>query len=80
MRLKASGIEIRCIDEGFLIRARSLPASSAEAFAHVCDEHRIGPDLLLSVPKVTVGGVDLDEQDRVQQGAALLRDLIAAGL
>jgi hypothetical protein len=80
MRLKASGLEVQCTVAGFLIRAPSLPESSAEAFARVCKDHEIGPDLLLGVRKVTVNGVELDGQDRVQQGAALLRDLVAAGL
>jgi len=80
MRLKASGLEVQCTVAGFLIRAPSLPEPSAEAFARVCKDHGIGPDLLLGIPKVTVNGAELDEQDRIQQGAALLRDLVAAGL
>lgn len=80
MRLKASGLEIQCIEEGLLIRAPSLPPPSAEAFARVCAAHGIGSDHLLSIAKVTKNGVRLDSQDRVWLGAALLRDLVAAGL
>lgn len=80
MRLKVSGLEVQCIEEGFLVRDRSLAPSHAEAFARVCADHAIGPDLLLSVPKVTRNGVQLDRRDRVQLGAALVRDLVAAGL
>ncbi|MCC2959332.1 hypothetical protein LK540_02685 [Massilia sp. IC2-278] len=80
MRLKASGLEIRCIEEGLSIRARSLAPSHAEAFERVRAEHGIGPEFLLNIPKVTRDGIQLDSRDRVQLGAALLRDLVAAGL
>jgi hypothetical protein len=79
MRLVASGVEMQCVQDGLQLRA---PASDehAEAFADVCEAHGVGLDLLLSVPQVAVGGYQLDTNDRVQLGAALLRDLVAAGL
>jgi hypothetical protein len=80
MRLSASGLEIQCVEEGLLIRAPSLLPPRAEAFTRVCADYGIGPDLLLSVRRMTADGLRLDSQDRVQLGAALLRDLVAAGM
>jgi hypothetical protein len=80
MRLKASGIEIQCVEEGLLLRAPSRMPSLTEPFACVCADYRIGPDLLLRIPKVTAGSYQLDQQDRVQLGASLLHDLVEAGL
>lgn len=81
MRLKASGIEVQCIEEGLLLRApSSMVSSHEEAFTRVCGDHKVGPDLVLRIQKVVVGGQQLDMQDRVQLGAVLLRDLVAAGL
>lgn len=79
MRLEASGAELQCTQDGLELRA---PASEthAEAFARVCTAHGVGPDLRLSVPQVVVGERQLDTVDRVQLGAALLRDLVDAGL
>ncbi len=79
MRLKASGAEIQCVEGGLLLRA---PAATphAEAFSGVCEAHAIGPDLLLKIPQAEVGGRQLDTKDRIQLGAALLRDLASAGM
>jgi hypothetical protein len=79
LRLKTSGAEIQCVEDGLLLRAPPA-ASHAEAFTRVCGTHGIGSDLLLKVPQVDVGGRLLDTKDRVQLGAALLRDLVTAGL
>lgn len=80
MRLTASGIEIQCTDEGLQLRAPSMVSSQADGFSRVCADHGIGPDLLLKILKVASGEYQLDMQDRVQRGATLLRDLVAAGL
>src|SRR5690606_21031978 len=79
VHLVASGAEMQCVQDGLQLRP---PATDehAEAFARVCEAHGVGPDLLLSVPQVAVGEHQLDTKDRVQLGAALLRDLVAAGL
>jgi hypothetical protein len=79
MCLKASGAAMQCVENGLLLRAPTA-APHAEAFSRVCDAHGIGPDLLLKVPQVDVDGRRLDTEDRVQLGAALLRDLASAGL
>ena len=79
MRLAASGTEIRCVHAGLQLRPPA-GASQADAFWRVCEAHGVGPDLYLKVPQVTVGGRQLDTRDRVQLGAALVRDLANAGL
>ena len=79
MRMKASGGEIQCVDEGLQLRAPAA-APHAEAFSRVCETHGIGPDLLLKIPQVGVEGRQVDTTDRIQLGAALLRDLANAGL
>lgn len=79
MRLRASGAGMQCVQDGLLLRAPEAPAH-AEVFARVYDTHGIGSDLRLKVPQITVGGRQLDTKDRVQLGAALLRDLVGAGL
>ncbi|MCB9624599.1 MAG: DUF262 domain-containing protein [Sandaracinus sp.] len=78
MRLEASGTELQCTQDGLELRAAASEAH-AEAFARICRAHGVGPDLRLAVPQVTVGERQLDTVDRVQLGAALLRDLVNAG-
>lgn len=70
---------MQCVQDGFKLRVPENPAH-AEALGRGCEAHRIGADLRLKVPQVAVDGRQLDTKDRVQLGAALLRDLVAAGL
>ena len=70
---------IACAGSWLQLRAPDAEAH-AEAFARVCAEHGVGPDLRVAVSQVTVGERRLDTEDRVQLGAALLRDLVDAGL
>lgn len=79
MCLEASGAEMRCVHDGLQLRAPAADAHAA-AFARVCEAHGVGADLRLVVPQVTVGERQLDMEDRVQLGAALLRDLVDAAL
>jgi hypothetical protein len=79
MRLAASGAEMQCVQDGLELRAPAA-APHPEAFSRVCEAHGMGPDLRLKVPQVTVGGRKPDTKDRVQLGAALLRDLVNVGL
>ena len=46
----------------------------------ICKAHGIGDDHVLHVPKVERHGRRLDTRDRVQLGAALLRDFVKEGL
>jgi hypothetical protein len=79
MRLIKSGTELRCVNRGFTLQG-PRDAAHAEAFARVCEEHGVGDNYVLSVPQVEANRRLLDTSDRVQLGAALLRDLVAAGL
>lgn len=79
LRLAKSGMGMQVVRDGLLLRAPDAP-QHAEAFARICETHGIGIDLHLKVPQVSVGGRQLDTKDRVQLGAALLRDLVDAGL
>jgi hypothetical protein len=81
MRLATSGIELRCVDQGIQLRTpASFAPAHAEAFAQVCNVYGIGPDFLLRIPQVEIDDKRIDIRDRVQAGATLLRDLVAAGL
>ena len=79
MRHVKSGTDMQVVPDGILLRAPAA-AQHAEAFSRVCEANAIGADLCLKLPQVTVGGRQLDTKDRVQLGAALLRDLVSAGL
>lgn len=79
MRLKKSGAELQCVNEGLRLRPPSAPAY-AEAFARVCREHEVAGNHELLVPQVERDGQRVDARDRVQMGGALLRDLVKAGL
>jgi hypothetical protein len=77
--LKKSGTGLQCMQDRLVLRPPSTPAD-AEAFSQVCVKHGVGSDHQLSVPQVERDGCKLDACDRVQLGAALLRDLVEAGL
>jgi hypothetical protein len=78
MNLQKSGVALRSVDEGIALRP---PAPEhAEAFARVCVQHSIGDDHVLHVEQVERDGKRVDVSDRVLLGAALLRDLVNAGL
>ena len=79
MRLRASGVQIRCAGDGFVVRVPSAVREAA-AFELAREKHNLvatGDEYRLQVPR-GVGGADA--VDRVQLGAALLADLVAAGL
>lgn len=77
--LSRSGTTIRCVTEGFELTPPPVGVHS-EAFVAACEQLGIGVDLLLTVPQADVDGCPIDEQDRVQIGAEVIRQLIAAGL
>ena len=76
MRLNASGIQLRVVAEGIVLHPGELPVSRDEAFSRVCAEHKVAAGGILRIQQAM--GVDVE--DRVQRGASLLRDLVAAGL
>jgi hypothetical protein len=79
MQLVKSGTDMMMLLDGLLLRP---PAAThhAETCSRVCHDYGIGADFRLRVPQISVGGRPLDTKDRVQLGAALLRDLVGAGL
>jgi hypothetical protein len=79
MRMKKSGTALQCVKAGLVLRPPPTPAH-AEVFSRVCAAHGVGADHVLLVPQVERDGSKLDTRDRVQLGAALLRDLVKAGL
>jgi hypothetical protein len=79
LRLKRSSCGIRCVEAGWEV-SPPLAAKDEEAFLKVCTEHGIGPDRILLIPFVETDEGRADTQDRVQVGAAVLSDLVAAGL
>ena len=82
MRLLKSGVRIRCTDGGFLVEPSKDP-DLIFAFNAVCKRHRLAETdggLALTVPQQEVDGTDFDTVDRVELGAALLTDLVGAGL
>jgi hypothetical protein len=79
LELKKSGVGLQSVQDGLLLRAPSN-ACHAEAFQRICDAHGVGEDRLLRVQQVERDGRWLDVTDRVMLGAALLRDLVTAGL
>jgi hypothetical protein len=82
MTLRASGVHVRCANEGFIVR---FPASDdlTSACESVRAKHALvaaGSDYLLAVPQHAAQGVRADTVDRIELGAALLADLVTAGL
>ena len=78
MLLARSETGIRCVDNGFQLRG---PTGGSEAvFERVCRELGVNADHILEVPQVERNGRLVDSEDRVQIGAKLVRDLVAAGL
>jgi hypothetical protein len=79
MTLQKSGTGVRCVTQGFQLMP---PPDEAyrEAFKAVCQASGIGEDHLLRIPQEQRDGRPFDTEDRVERGAKLLTDLVAAGL
>lgn len=79
LRLKVSGTELRCVQEGLQLRP-PVGGEHACAFARVFANYSVSDGYLVTVPQIETQGLRLDTTDRVQLGAALVRDLVRAGL
>ena len=83
MRLKTSGVGIQCTNDGFLVESPEDDRFS-NSFEDICARHDIvsadDGTHLLAVPDELDGERRFDTSDRIEMGAALLRDLIGAGL
>lgn len=92
MTLRASGLQIRCAPEGFVLRYPSTDEELADAAAVAAHKSSFeacrakhglvaaGSDYLLAVPQFPGASTRADSADRIKLGAALLVDLLAAGL
>jgi hypothetical protein len=76
LNLSKSGARLRCLAESFVL---SHPQDGAynNAFSEIVKKHAFDADLKMRIPQVLKNGVLYDTQDRVQIGAALIRDLVA---
>lgn len=79
LTLNASGTKVRCVDAGFRLQP-PLEASHLEAYNGVRKAFNIGDDHLLRVPQTPRAGRSVDTENRVELGAKLLMELVAAGL
>ena len=79
MRLTASGTATP-VCPGRAPAACALGAPHADAFRASARTHGVGADRALKIPQVEVGGRMARHQGPVQLGAALVRDLVKAGL
>ena len=83
LRLARSGVGLRCTEAGFAIQSPQ-DEDLAEAFDAFCSTREdlisLEDGFLLPIPQVEVGEDLVDSTDRIQMGAALLRDLVESGL
>lgn len=75
LKLRHSGLQIRCMDEGWGLSNLPTQAAQRSAFDEVARQHQV-TNGLCAVPQAN----GVDTHDRIAIGAALLRDLVAAGL
>lgn len=81
MHLTRSDTQMQVRPDGILLRPP--PAEHhARVFAGICQKLGLGDegDRLLEIPQTSVGAQRLDLCDRVEIGAAILREMVAAGL
>jgi hypothetical protein len=83
LRLVRSGVGMRSIAGGFALE-RPDNEELASVFDGICDQREDvvarGDEILLMIPQEPSGGELVDSEDRVEAGAALLRDFAEAGL
>ena len=75
LKLHQSGLQIRCLDAGWGVSNLPTQAGQRSAFDEVARKHQI-TNGLCAVPQAN----GVDNHDRIAVGAALLRDLVTAGL
>lgn len=79
LRLRSSDAGIRCVTRGFELTA-PLEDDAFEKFWEVCRRFGATGVGFLPVEQDTYGDEFVDTEDRVQKCAALIRELVAAGL
>lgn len=78
LKLRNSGIQIRCVKAGWQFSSIPEDAQQRQAFESVAETypHYQGQHLLYAVPQ----NDDIDTADRIDIGSRLLRELVDAGL
>ena len=76
LELKRSGIKIQCVNTGWEFSHIPEDAVQRQAFESVVQRHRGYQNLLYAVPQTD----GIDTEDRIELGAQLLQELIAAGM
>lgn len=79
LRLRRSDAGIRCVARGFELAA-PLDDQAAERFWQVCQRFGATEAGFLTVQQASQRDELIDTEDRVQKCAALIRELVAAGL
>lgn len=79
LRLTASGTGIQCFANGYRLSAPA-EVESVRVFEDALLELGIGDDRILAVAQTAVGDRQIDTEDRIEVGAALVRALIGKGL
>lgn len=75
LKLCHSGLQIRCVDEGWALSGIPTPEDQRSVFDQVVRRHHVTNDVCV-IPQIN----GIDTEDRIAIGAALLRDLVDAGL
>jgi hypothetical protein len=79
LTLTASGTGIQCFADGFRL-STPTDAESVSVFESALAELGIGDDGIFAVAQAAVGDRQVDVEDRIEIGAALVRALISQGL
>lgn len=79
MRLRNSGIKMRCVRNGFILEPPADP-THRELYLATCKDFDIDQSNWLVIPQIARDGVRVDIEDRVERCAQLVRALVAAGL
>jgi hypothetical protein len=84
MELKKSRIALQCVENGFLLRLPESP-ENRKIFSSVCKEFEItydplAKDVLFRIPQTERDGLMIDNIDRVERCAQLLRCMVERGL
>ena len=79
LTLTASGTGIQCFDAGFRLSAPT-EEEYVSVFESALADLRVGDDGIFAVAQAAVGDRQVDMEDRIELGAALVRGLISKGL
>lgn len=75
MKLRRSGLQIRCLEGGWGLSNLSTQTDQRQAFDKVASKYLVSNGIC-AIPQAN----GVDTEDRIEMGAALLRDLEIAGL